>query len=48
MLPMMFKVGQCAEKNWQRLRGFKQLENVITSIQFPDGIEETMLDPVAA
>ena len=47
MLHMMFKVGQCAEKNWQRLRGFKQLEKVIKGIQFMDGIQET-IDPVAA
>jgi transposase-like protein len=47
MLHMMFKVGQCAEKNWRRLRGFKQLEKVIKGIQFMDGIQET-IDPVAA
>lgn len=48
MLHMMFKLGQCAEKTWRRLRGFKQLEKVIKGIQFTDGIEETMIDPVAA
>jgi putative transposase len=48
LLHMMFKLGQCAEKNWRRLRGFKQLEKVIKGIQFTDGIEETMIDPVAA
>ncbi len=47
LLHMMFKLGQCAEKNWRRLRGFKQLEKVIKGIQFIDGIEET-IDPVAA
>ena len=25
MLCMMFKLGQCAEKRWRRLRGFRQL-----------------------
>ncbi len=48
LLHMMFKLGQCAEKTWRRLRGFKELENVITGIHFTDGIEETRLDPVAA
>jgi transposase-like protein len=48
LLHMMFKLGQCAEKTWRRLRGFKQLEKVIEGIQFTDGIEETMIDPVAA
>ncbi len=45
---MMFKLGQCAEKTWRRLRGFQQLEKVIAGIQFTDGIEETKIDPVAA
>ena len=48
LLSMMFKLGQCAEKNWRRLRGFSQLEKVIKGIQFTDGIEETTIDPVAA
>ena len=48
MLHMMFKLGQCAEKSWRRLRGFQQLAQVINGIQFVDGIEETMQDPVAA
>ncbi|GJL56390.1 MAG: hypothetical protein NPIRA02_35220 [Nitrospirales bacterium] len=48
MLHMMFKLGRCAEKTWRRLRGFRQLAQVISEIQFIDGIEETMQDPVAA
>ncbi|MCA9500789.1 MAG: IS256 family transposase [Steroidobacteraceae bacterium] len=48
LLHMMFKLGQCAEKTWRRLRGFQQLEKVIVGIQFADGIEETKIDPVAA
>lgn len=48
LLHMIFKLGQCAEKTWRRLRGFQQLEKVIAGIQFPDGIEETKIDPVAA
>ena len=39
MLHMMFKLGQCAEKKWKKLRGFDYLENVIKGIKFSDGIE---------
>ena len=49
MLCMMFKLGQSAEKRWRRLRGFRQLGQVIKGIQFKDGIEESKLnDQVAA
>jgi hypothetical protein len=36
---MMFKLGQCAEKKWRKLRGFDYLAKVIEGIQFSDGIE---------
>jgi len=39
LLHMMFKLGQCAEEKWRRLRGFNQLEKVITGVKFKDGIE---------
>ena len=48
MLHMMFKLGQCAEKTWRRLRGFKELPKVVAGIPFTDGIEERTMDPVAA
>ncbi len=48
MLHMMFKLRQCAEKRWRRLRGFRELPKVIAGIQFTDGIEQTTTDPVAA
>ncbi len=48
LLHMMFKLGQCAEKNWRRLRGFRQLAQVIEGMQFTDGIEATSREPVAA
>ena len=48
MLHMMFKLGQCAEKQWRRLRGFDYLAKVITGIRFKDGIEVTAADQVAA
>ena len=48
MLTMVFKLGQCAEKNWLRIRGFKHLAKVITGVVFKDGIEQSDADKVAA
>ncbi len=48
MLHMMFKLGQCAEKNWRRLRGFDYLAKLVTGIKFKDGVEVTQVDQVAA
>ena len=39
ILYMMFKLGQCAEKKWKKLRGFDYLAKLIEGIQFSDGIE---------
>ena len=48
MLHMMFKLGQCAEKKWRRLRGFDYLAKVITGVKFKDRIEVTDIDQKAA
>jgi transposase-like protein len=48
MLNMMFKLGQCAERQWRRLRGFDYLAKVITGVKFKDGIEVTEVDQAAA
>lgn len=48
MLHMMFKLGQCAEKKWRRLRGFDYLAKVITGVKFKDGIEVKDVDQAAA
>lgn len=48
MLHMMFKLGQCAEKKWIRLRGFDYLAKVITGVLFTDGIEVEMKDQKVA
>jgi putative transposase len=45
---MMFKLGQCAEQNWRKLRGFDYLAKVITGVKFKDGIEITQNDQIAA
>ncbi len=39
MLQMMFKLGQCAQHNWRRLRGFDDLSKVVTGVKFKDGVE---------
>jgi len=48
MLHMMFKLGQCAENKWRRLRGFDYLAKVITGIIFKNGIEVKDVDQAAA
>ena len=48
MLHMIFKLGQCAEKNWRKLRGFNYLAKVIEGVPFKDGIELTEKDQIAA
>lgn len=48
MLHMMFKLAECAQKNWRRQRGFDYLAKVITGVKFKDGIEVTEVDQNAA
>lgn len=48
MLHMMFKLSQCAQKKWRRLRGFDFLAKVITGIEFKDGEEVKSNDQKAA
>lgn len=44
MLHMMFKLGQCAQSKWRRLRGFDYLAKVIIGVKFKDGIEEQKIN----
>ena len=39
MLHMMFKLAQCAEKTWRKLRGFAHLADVIQGVDFVNGIK---------
>ena len=48
MLHMMFKLGQCAEKNWRKLRGFAYLAKVVAGVQFVNGEEIEQSNQVAA
>jgi len=48
LLHMMFKLGQCAENNWRKLRGFADLAKVIEGTPFVNGEEIQQPDRVAA
>jgi putative transposase len=48
MLHMIFKLGQCAEGKWRKLRGFNYLAKVINGVEFKDGIEVESDSQVAA
>jgi transposase-like protein len=48
LLHMMFKLGQCAEKNWRKLRGFAYLAKVIEGVKFVNGEEIEQPNQVAA
>lgn len=48
MLHMMFKLGQCAQDNWRKLRGFTHLAEVIEGINFKDGIKQPHPETTAA
>ena len=39
MLHMMFKLGQCAEQSWRKLRGFAHLADIIQGVDFINGIK---------
>ena len=45
---MMFKLGQCAEKSWRKLRGFAHLAEVIQGVNFVNGIKTSNQDQAAA
>ncbi len=47
-LTMVFKLAQSAEKRWRRLRGYRQLGEIIAGIKFKDGIRETDLSDRSA
>ena len=48
LLHMMFKLGQCAEQNGRRLRGFAYLAKVIDGVKFVNGEEVQQPGQVAA
>jgi transposase-like protein len=47
-LNMMFKLGQCAEKSWRKMRGFAHLADVTQGVEFVNGIKPSNQDQAAA
>ncbi len=45
---MTFKLGQCAEKNWRKLRGFTYLADVFEGVDFINGIKPSNQQKAAA
>ncbi len=48
LLHMLFKLGQCAERKWRKLRGFPDLAKGIEGVKFANGAEVEQPDRVAA
>jgi transposase-like protein len=48
MLHMIFKLGECAQKNWRKQRGFHYLAKVVQGIKFRDGEEVIATDQKVA
>jgi len=48
MLHMMFKLSQCAENSWRKLRGFAYLADVIHGVDFVNGIKPSNQNQAAA
>ena len=46
-LSMVFKLGQAAEKGWNKLRGHELLDAVLRGVKFVDGVEEGKQEQVA-
>jgi len=38
MLAMVYKLGQSAQKRWQRIRGYRRLPEVVQGVKFIEGI----------
>lgn len=45
---LVYKLAMSAQKRWRRLRGFKQLADVIDGIKFIDGVDEREISGKAA
>ena len=40
ILAMVYKLGQSAQKRWQRIREYRRLPEVVRGVKFTDGIAE--------
>ena len=48
MLHMIYKLGECAQKNWRKQRGFNYLAKVVQGVKFRDGEEVITADQKVA
>jgi len=48
MVHMMFRLAQCAETSWRKLRGFAHLADVIEGVDFINGVKPSRTDQAAA
>jgi hypothetical protein len=44
----MHQLAMSAQKRWRRLRGFRQLADVVAGVNFIDGIDERTISRKAA
>lgn len=47
-LSLMHQLAMSAQKRWQRLRGFRQLADVVAGVKFIDGVDEREISRKAA
>lgn len=47
-LTMLYKLAMEAQRGWRRIRGFKQIADVISGVNFIDGIDERQISREAA
>ena len=47
-LSLMHQLAMSAQKRWRRLRGFRQLADVVAGVQFVDGIDQRHISRKAA
>lgn len=47
-LSLMHQLAMSAQKRWRRLRGFRQLADVVAGVKFIDGIDERKVSTKAA
>ena len=47
-LSLMHQLAMSAQKRWRRLRGFRQLADVVAGVKFIDGIDERNISRIAA
>jgi hypothetical protein len=47
-LSLLHQLSMSAQKRWRRLRGFRQLADIIAGVKFIDGVDERKISRKAA